>query len=97
MVMTYRLARPTYLLAKHLKLIRPQFFALPNILAGESLVPELIQDEANAETLAKEALHWLDHPAETSALRRRFNELHERLRCGAGERAAAAVAGLIHR
>ena len=97
MVMTYRLARPTYLLAKHLKLIRPQFFALPNILAGEALVPELIQEQANAGALAQEALHWLENPAECSALRLRFDELHERLRCGAGERAASAVAGLISR
>jgi lipid-A-disaccharide synthase len=97
MVMTYRLARPTYLLAKHLKLIRPQHFALPNILAGESLVPELMQDEANAEALAREALRWLENPADREALRRRFDDLHERLRCSSGGGAAAAVAGLLNR
>jgi lipid-A-disaccharide synthase len=97
MVMAYRLALPTYLLAKHLKLIRPQHFALPNILAGETLVPELMQDEANAEALAREALRWLDSPEETAALRRRFDELHQRLRCDAGGGAAAAVADLVNR
>ena len=85
MVMAYRLALPTYLMAKHLKLIRPQHFALPNILAGEALVPELMQDEANAEALAREASRWLDNPEETRTLRRRFDELHQRLRRDAGE------------
>jgi lipid-A-disaccharide synthase len=95
MVMTYRLARSTYLLAKHLRLIRPQLFALPNILAGEALVPELIQDEGTGENLAREALRWLEHPEDAVALRRRFTDLHGQLRCDASGRAAAAVASMI--
>jgi lipid-A-disaccharide synthase len=97
MVMTYRITRPTYLLAKHLKLIRPQLFALPNILAGEALVPELMQDEASGANLARAALHWLEHPQEAAALRRRFAGLHEQLRCRASDQAAAAVASVIDR
>lgn len=97
MVMAYRLARPTYLLAKHLKLIRPQLFALPNILAGEALVPELMQDETSGANLAREALRWLEHPDEAAALRVRFAGLHDQLRCGAGDQAAAAVASVIDR
>ncbi len=97
LVMAYRLARPTYLMAKHLKLIRPQLFALPNILAGERLVPELIQDEANGDRLAEEALRWLGNPQQAAALRERFGDLHRQLRCDASGRAAAAVAGLLER
>jgi lipid-A-disaccharide synthase len=97
MVMTYRLALPTYLVAKHLRLIRPQHFALPNILAGETLVPELMQDEASAEALAREALRWLDNPVESSELRRRFDELRRQLRCDGGADAATAVADLLDR
>jgi lipid-A-disaccharide synthase len=95
LVMAYRLARSTYLAAKHLRLIRRQLFALPNILAGEALVPELIQDEASAERLAAATERWLDDPVAVAALRARFAELHERLRCDAAGRAAEAVAGLI--
>ncbi|MDX1379774.1 MAG: lipid-A-disaccharide synthase, partial [Xanthomonadales bacterium] len=95
LVMAYRLARSTYLAAKHLRLIRRQRFALPNILAAEELVPELIQDEASAERLAAETERWLDDPAAVAALRARFGELHERLRCDAAGRAAEAVAGLL--
>jgi lipid A disaccharide synthetase len=45
--------------------------------------------------MAAEVLRWLDNPARRSDLRRRFNELHENLRCGASRQAAAAVAGLL--
>ena len=95
LVMAYRLARSTYLMAKHLRLIRPQLFALPNILAGERLVPELIQDEANGERLAAEAMRWLDNPQQAAELRGRFRDLHRQLRCDASDKAAAAVAGLL--
>jgi lipid-A-disaccharide synthase len=95
LVMAYRLARPTYLMAKHLRLIRPQLFALPNILAGERLVPELIQQDASGERLAEEAMHWLENPQRAAALRERFRDLHLQLRCDASGRAAAAIAGLL--
>lgn len=95
LVMVYRIAASTFWLVKNLRVIRRQLFALPNILAGEALVPELIQDEATGERMAAEVLRWLDHPARRSDLRRRFNELHGELRCGASARAAAAVSGLL--
>ena len=95
LVMAYRLVTSTYLAAKHLRLIKPQLFALPNILAGERLVPELIQDEASGERLADEAERWLEDPARAAELRRRFRELHDELRCDASGRAAAAVSGLL--
>jgi lipid-A-disaccharide synthase len=97
LVMAYRLARPTYLMAKHLRLIRPQLFALPNILAGERLVPELIQQDASGERLADEAMNWLENPQRAAALRERFRDLHRQLRCDASGKAAAAVAGLLER
>lgn len=95
MVMAYRVSPATYHLAKHLKIIRPQFFALPNILADEALVPELIQHEAGSTRLASEARRWLDDEASRENLRERFSELHDRLRCNAGRNAAQAVSGLL--
>ena len=95
LVMVYRIAASTFWLVKNLRVIKRQLFALPNILAGETLVPELIQDEATGEQMAAEVLRWLDDPARRSDLRRKFNELHSDLRCGASGRAAAAVSGLL--
>jgi hypothetical protein len=91
LVMTYRLTRATYLMLKHLRLLQPQLFALPNILAGERLVPELIQDEANGQRLAEEAMLWLENPQLASTLRERFRDLHRQLRCDASGRATGSV------
>lgn len=95
MVMAYKLAPATYHLAKNLRLIRRQFFALPNILAREALIPELIQQEVSSESLAAAAQAWLDDAAAVQKLQLRFDELHSELRCDAGARAARAVAGLL--
>jgi len=97
LVMTYRVAPSTYRVGRLLKLVRLEWFSLPNILAGRGLVPELIQDEATPENLAVAAGRWLDDGAARDALRRDFLALHERLRCDAARRAAEAVAGLLER
>lgn len=91
MVTAYRLAPATYHLAKQLRLVRPQHFALPNILAGATLVPELIQNEATPERLAAETARWLTDPQRRERLGSRFEALGAELRCNASERAADAV------
>ncbi|MSQ97971.1 MAG: lipid-A-disaccharide synthase [Xanthomonadales bacterium] len=92
MVSSYRLAPATYRLAKSLKLLRIRYFALPNILAGAMLVPELIQQAATGERLAEEAKRWLLDPESCQALRARFTALHHELRSNASHRAAAIAA-----
>jgi lipid-A-disaccharide synthase len=95
LVMAYRISPSTFWLLKNLKIIRPQLFSLPNILAGSALIPELVQEDACSERMAAEIQHWLENPDRCAELRRRFDELHAELRCGASERAAEAVAGLL--
>ena len=95
MVMTYKVAPSTYRLGRALQLVKLRWFSLPNILAGEGLVPELIQDEATAENLAQATERWLDDEGARSELARRFNELHAELQCDAAARAADSVAHLL--
>jgi lipid-A-disaccharide synthase len=97
LVMTYIISAASFNLLKYSRLIRPQSFSLPNILAGETLIPELIQRDATPEKLAAAIEHWLDDEAARDRLRARFRQLHESLQCDASGRAAAAVAGLIER
>jgi len=96
LVMVYRIAPSTFWLVKNLRVIKRQLFALPNILAGEALVPELVQDEATSERMAAEVQRWLDDPVRAAEVRRRFDELHAELRCDASSRAAAAVSDLLN-
>ena len=95
MVVAYRLAPATYHLARGLRLIDRQHCALPNSLAGESLVPELIQDEVTGERLALEAMRWLGDPDLCARLKERFTGIHRELRSGSNDRAATAIGKLI--
>lgn len=88
MVMSYRLGPVTYAIVS--RLVRTPWFALPNILAQESLVPEFIQGDATPEALAAAVCRYLEAP-DHSALMARFDEIHQTLRCNAGARAADAV------
>ncbi len=60
MVIIYKLNPLTYWLA--LMLINTPYYGLVNIVAGESVVPELIQSKANAENIAAEILKFLKNP-----------------------------------
>lgn len=95
MVVGYRLSAISYRLLS--RLVSVPHVALPNLLAGESLVPERLQDEATPETLGADVLHWLRDDAGRERLVARFTELHRTLRRDADERAAEAVAGLLER
>ncbi|MDA8520287.1 lipid-A-disaccharide synthase [Acidovorax sp. NCPPB 4044] len=69
---------------------------LPNILCGEFVVPELIQDAATPEALARAVLQWLDAPpAARDALERRFTALHEELRRDTPRLAADAIQKIL--
>ncbi len=75
--------------------MKAPYFSQPNLLAGRQVVPELLQGDVTPQRLGEELLHWLDHPAECSALARRFTEIHRQLRRDASERAAQAVLRLL--
>ena len=95
MVVGYRVAPLTYLATR--PFVRVAHFALPNLLCGARVVPEFIQGELTPAALGAELNALLDDPARAAAQVGRFAEVHERLRQGASERAAAAVAGLAER
>lgn len=51
MVVIYQLNQLTYQIAK--RLVKVPYVALPNILAGEAIVPELIQKQATGESICR--------------------------------------------
>ncbi len=89
MVVAYRMAPLGYRLAR--MLVKLPWYSLPNLLAGERLVPEFIQDEATGEALGAALLRCLEDQPGREAVLKRFAEIHARLRGGASARAAAAV------
>ncbi len=76
-VIAYRLSNATYRLMKR-KAYLP-YVGLPNILAGEWLVPELLQDDATPDNLARALGNWIRHRDAAEALRGRFAAIHHEL------------------
>lgn len=91
MVVAYRLAGLTYRILK--LMVKSRYFALPNLLAGEALVPEFIQHAATAENLAGAIEQQL---VDGSRQTERFLELHKHMRLDASSEAAKAVLALLH-
>jgi lipid-A-disaccharide synthase len=77
MVITYKLSPLTYRMVMKRSLL--PYFGLPNILAGEFIVPELLQDDATPANLAQALGNWLDHKLARERLRERFQAMHHDL------------------
>ena len=90
MIIVYRAPRLTFWFAR--QLVRVKWIGLANLIAGRSIVPEVLQDEVTPERLTEEVLHLLrDRPAY-----REMQQALEQVRAslgepGASERAAAVV------
>src|SRR5690606_30284962 len=93
MVVAYRMGAATHWLLS--KLVKTPWIALPNLIAGKTLVPELIQHEATVDRLGEEALRQLRDKALRRDLVATFTELHRELRLDASRTAAAALAQMI--
>ena len=93
MLVAYKMAPTTHWLAK--RLVKTEWISLPNLIAGEALVPELIQDAASPEAIADSLRAMLADAAGRAALEARFAEMHAGLQRGASERAVDAIAALI--
>ena len=65
---------------------------LPNILAREFLVPELLQERCQPQALADAAQAWLDDPEACARVRARCRELHHSLRADTARLTADAIA-----
>jgi len=94
MVVAYRISAITYAMVNALGLIKIERFSLPNVLSGEDLVPELIQNRCTPEAIASE-LQTLLEGQDNTALMAHFERLHRDLRRNAGDAAAAAVLELL--
>ncbi|WP_114649542.1 lipid-A-disaccharide synthase [Pseudothauera hydrothermalis] len=89
MVITYRMGKWQYRLMKRLAYL--PWVGLPNILCQDSLVPELLQDDATPQRLAEALERWLNDPTACQALAERFTALHHSLRQGTADKAAGAI------
>lgn len=93
MVITYRMPRLSWWIMKRQR-YQP-YVGLPNILAGEFIVPEFLQDEATPENLSQALLNLLFDNTVRTRLEQRFAALAQQLRQDSTGRTAEALLPLI--
>ena len=94
LIVVYKVNPLTYWLGK--RLVQVEHVALANIVAGETVAPELIQHEVTSERIAQEAMGILEDSKRQAWIRQRFSEVREKLGSpGASARAAAIALELM--
>lgn len=91
-VIVYRTSATTYRIGK--RLARVSCIGLPNLVAGEPVVPELIQDDARPDAMARELGALLADPERRVGIVRRLRSLRDRL---AGPGPSEAVVEMLER
>jgi lipid-A-disaccharide synthase len=80
MAIVYRTNALTYAIARHL--VRIRHIGLPNIIAGEAIVQEFLQDAATPDALAAEIERLVGQPEQAQAMRAALAQVRERLGAG---------------
>ena len=93
MVVTYKMSALNYAIMS--RMLTSEHIALPNILANERLVPEIIQGEVSGESLGKAVMEYFVKPELAGTLVERFTAIHQQLRQGGDAGAAQAVVETI--
>ncbi|MGH8493454.1 MAG: lipid-A-disaccharide synthase [Moraxellaceae bacterium] len=95
MVVSYRLHWLTWIIVR--LMVRVLYVGLPNLLVNERIVPELLQDAATPDGIARETLRWLQDETYRNERLARFGSLHESLRQNANVKAADAVERILRK
>jgi lipid-A-disaccharide synthase len=93
MVIAYRQSPLSWAIMRQMLYL--PYVGMPNILAGERLVPELLQDQATPANLAGALLTLLRDTAAQKRQVERFREFHELLRQNTAQKAAEAVLDVL--
>jgi lipid-A-disaccharide synthase len=95
MVIAYRQSSLSWALMR--PMLTLPYVGMPNILAGERLVPELLQGEATPDALAGALLALLRDANARKRQVERFREIHLLLRQNTAQKAADAILNILDR
>lgn len=93
MVIAYRQSPLTWALMR--RMLYVPYIGLPNILAGERVVPEYVQDKATPGALAGALLELLHDAGAQRRQLEKFREIHVLLRQDTAQKAADAVLAVL--
>lgn len=93
MVVSYIVSPVTAFLMR--RLLKQPYISLPNLLAGREVVPEILQEQATPENLARAVSERIGDNDLVHQLKETFLFIHKQLKRNADEEAAQAIAGLM--
>ncbi len=94
MVVVYRMTPLSFQLAR--RVVKVEAIGMVNLIAGEKIVPELVQDAFTAEAVAREAIDILTNPARAARIREGLASVRAKLGGpGASRRAAEAILSVV--
>lgn len=89
MIITYKMSNLSWQLLKRMRL--QPYVGLPNILAGEFIVPELLQKEATPQRIANTLQGLLADKSGLATLLEKYRVIHQQLKQHSAQKAAAVV------
>lgn len=92
MLVAYKVSAFSFWIYKNLLKIKQ--FSLPNLLAGEPIVKELIQEHCNVELLYQELVNLVENKEATTMIDK-FHQLHKSLMLGGSDKAAKAIVDML--
>lgn len=95
MVVGYRANSLSYKIVTGLNLIKTPYVAMANILLGEMVAPEFIQQDCTEENLGNALMEWFSSPDKMSEVRHRYQGKHQEMVMDSNRQAALAVADLL--
>ena len=96
MVIVYRVSPATYFFGR--RLVKLDTFGMVNVIAGERIVPELIQHDFTPQAVASEVVSFLSDRQRVAAVRAGYARVRQRLGGpGASRRAAQAILDVSYR
>lgn len=93
MVIAYKMSSLTYMLAK--LIVKSRFIGLPNLLAREAIVPELIQHDANPTKIAEHVTNYLENGADVNLLVERYKQIHQSMHVNCPDTITSAIQNVL--
>ena len=94
MVIIYKVSPLSYYVGT--KVINVTHIGLANLIAGKTIVPELIQDDANPDRIAAEVIGILADESRMQSIKEELNQIREKLGSpGASEKAARLACDML--
>ncbi|MCU7914509.1 MAG: lipid-A-disaccharide synthase [Candidatus Thiodiazotropha sp. (ex Gloverina cf. vestifex)] len=97
MVVGYRLSPLSHWLIRTFNPLKIPHVAIANLLSDQPLAPEFLQDACRPDILGPALLDLLDDTKKRGEIATHYQEIHQRLRCNAADKAAEAVLALIRK